>query len=360
MKKRVLSICILASLLLLGACQKVSDTSKRVEEVIYPNYSLNYNDDGTFKEVDSSKLVVLPEDLQNIICEESEVTVSQTEIDQAINSILSEFATQQLVTTRAVEQGDTVYIDYEGLVDGKAFGGSDTNGEGIEFSWGYDSMRDEFMNQLIGVMPGEIVTISVEFPTPYSYNETLSGKTAIFTVTLHHIIETHLPELTDEFVVTNINNYTSVDHLINQLQEELQEEKLNNAALNWLFENATCQDIPQKLIDNEFEILEQELAYFSANSLQGISIDGVASYFYSDFGVTKFSELKDFLQEEKKDEIKQKLILQETAKVLNITVSEEDAKEYQDYIEQAGQGYVYNTILNYLVSNALVSNIVKK
>lgn len=90
-------------------------------------------------------------------------------------------------TSLTVEDGDTVNIDYVGSVDGVEFEGGNTQGQGTDLVIGSGSYIDDFEDQLIGVHPGDQVEVTVTFPDPYQNNTDLSGKEAVFEVTVNGI-----------------------------------------------------------------------------------------------------------------------------------------------------------------------------
>ena len=88
-----------------------------------------------------------------------------------------------------VEDGDTVNIDYVGSVDGVEFDGGNTQGMGTDLVIGSGSYIDDFEEQLIGAHPGDEVDVYVTFPDPYQNNTDLSGKEALFEVTINGIYQ---------------------------------------------------------------------------------------------------------------------------------------------------------------------------
>ena len=88
-----------------------------------------------------------------------------------------------------VEDGDTVNIDYVGSVDGVEFEGGSTRGQGTDLVIGSGSYIDDFEEQLIGAHPGDAVDVYATFPDPYNNNPDLSGKEALFEVTINGIYE---------------------------------------------------------------------------------------------------------------------------------------------------------------------------
>lgn len=62
-------------------------------------------------------------------------------------------------TSLTVKDGDTVNIDYVGKIDGTAFDGGSTNGQGTDLEIGSGSYIDDFEDQLVGAHPGDEVEV---------------------------------------------------------------------------------------------------------------------------------------------------------------------------------------------------------
>ena len=65
----------------------------------------------------------------------------------------------------AVENGDTVNIDFDGYVDGEQFEGGQADGYDLEIGSG--SFIPGFEDQLVGVKTGEEKDVVVTFPEEY-------------------------------------------------------------------------------------------------------------------------------------------------------------------------------------------------
>lgn len=91
-------------------------------------------------------------------------------------------------TSLTVKDGDTVNIDYVGKIDGTAFDGGSTNGQGTDLVIGSGSYIDDFEDQLVGAHPGDEVEVTVTFPDDYHVAD-LAGKEAVFDVTVNGIYE---------------------------------------------------------------------------------------------------------------------------------------------------------------------------
>jgi trigger factor len=136
-------------------------------------------------------------------------TVTDQQYTDYIAKVLSDNKSRVEVTDRAAQQGDTLQIDYVGNMTNIATPEGMT-AKGQEIVIGAGSFIPGFEDGLIGAKKGDVVTISVTFPDPYTSNETLSGPPATFTVTVNAIYKDVTPELSDDFV-KSISEYKTVD-----------------------------------------------------------------------------------------------------------------------------------------------------
>ena len=113
-------------------------------------------------------------------------TDTDTTADNSTDTNSGGYSTDASLT---VEDGETVNIDYIGSVDGVEFEGGSTQGQGTDLVIGSGSYIDDFEEQLIGAHPGDEVDVYATFPDPYNNNPDLSGKEALFEVTINGIYE---------------------------------------------------------------------------------------------------------------------------------------------------------------------------
>lgn len=116
------------------------------------------------------------------------IAIAITSVDSASDTD-SDSAGYSTDASLTVEDGDTVNIDYVGSVDGVEFEGGSTQGQGTDLVIGSGSYIDDFEEQLIGAHPGDEVDVYATFPDPYNNNPDLSGKEALFEVTINGIYE---------------------------------------------------------------------------------------------------------------------------------------------------------------------------
>ena len=125
-----------------------------------------------------------------------DTTVSDEEIDAELEKIREQNSRLVPVEDRAVENDDTVLIDFEGFVDGVAFEGGKAEDHSLVI--GSHSFIDTFEDQIIGQKTGDELEVNVTFPEEY-HAEELKGKPAMFKVKVKEIKTKEMPELDDEF-----------------------------------------------------------------------------------------------------------------------------------------------------------------
>ena len=125
-----------------------------------------------------------------------DTSVSDEEVDEALEKERNNNARTINVTDRPVAQGDTAVIDFEGFVDGVAFEGG--KGENHSLEIGSHTFIDTFEDQLVGKNVGDEVDVNVTFPEQYQAAD-LAGKPATFKVKINEIKAKELPDLDDEF-----------------------------------------------------------------------------------------------------------------------------------------------------------------
>ena len=367
MKKRTAKLlCLvlsLAMLLTLAGCGKSDDPSDAGETSATYNYeggfdySQNIGEDGRWAGVTALDFVTLPEGYEAIELPEDVTTISDEDLQAQLDSLLAGYATTVEVTDRAVEDGDSVNIDYVGSVDGVEFDGGSTGGAGTTVTIGVTSYIDDFLEQLIGHMPGETFNVEVTFPDPYENNPDLAGKDAVFVTTINYIQESQPAEYNDAFVEENFkesNGVSTTAELEQAIKDSLVQNNTYNYVLTYLNDNAVVSQVPDAMKEYQAYVM---LDYYNS----------YAAYF--GMGLNDF--IQQMLQAESQDDLvaqqaenieaaaKEALILQAVAEAQGITVDEAAAKEmlgdsYDSYVENYGQPYVLmNTLANKVIDQLM-------
>lgn len=279
---------------------------------------------------DLSEYVTLP-DYMGMKFENSKVTPSDTEIaDQK----KADFAGKDV--SRAVQEGDTVVIDFVGKKDGVAFdGGTSSN---YELKIGSGNFIDGFEEGLVGVMPGETVDLDLTFPDPYPNNPDLANAAVVFTVTVHYIktTSTEVPELTDELVRT-FTDYETVAEYEAGIRATLSKGLLQSAVQDFLFNGATVIKLPEDALkvyrDRFINIYKDQAAAY------GIS--------FTDFLKQNGTNEVNFLAQAKQsatNAVTEDLILNAVAREQNISVTEEARERaMEDLLEDYKDQYSLST-----------------
>lgn len=308
-------------------------------------------------------------DYKGLTYTETDTSVSDDEVESQINSTLTAHATAEQITDRAVEDGDTVNIDYEGKVDGETFDGGTASGASLTIGSG--TFIDGFEDGLIGVKPGDKTTLNLKFPDEYKNNPDLAGKDVTFDVTVNYIKgDDIVPELNDDFVKgLSIEDVSTVDEYRAYVKSQLQANKESEAEkskqselLQEAVDNAEIKEIPEELVT---QYASQYTDYYKQ----------YASYFgleLSDFLTQYMNQTEDEFNQAAEDYGKEvagnMLVVCAIAKAEKIDVDALYDEKVAQYAEQSGYSdaatlekdyskkYLQQVIINEEVLNVLEEN----
>ena len=285
--------------------------------------------------------------------------VTDEDVEASIKSTLQTLATRKEISDRAVKEGDIVTMDYSGSIDGVLFdGGTD---EGAELTIGSGQFIPGFEDQIIGHKVGETFDINVTFPEGYS--EDLSGKAAVFAITLHKIEEEEIPELTEEILAKIGTDATTIEDYKKQVREDLEKsnaEAKENEIMQKLWEalinGCEVKKYPQDRLDEIKADIENEVGYVA--SYYGTTTEEFVKNYY---GVTVEQMAKDLLaQEMAVDYIAKKEKINLTDKAYEEGVKElADMYGYTDVAEfeaEAGEEELKDMLLKNMVGEILKEN----
>ena len=155
-----------------------------------------------------------------------EIAATDEEIDAEIKKEQEKNAKEINIEDRAIIEGDTATIDYEGFVDGVAFEGG--KGENHPLVIGSHSFIPGFEEGLIGKTLGEECDVEVTFPEEYHAKE-LAGKAAVFKCKVNKITAKELPEIDDEFA-SEVSDYDTLAEYRESISKSICEKKEADAA----------------------------------------------------------------------------------------------------------------------------------
>lgn len=267
---------------------------------------------------------------KGIEIERLDTEVTEADIDEQIQQERNRQARIVTVEGRAIKEGDTAVIDFEGFIDGEVFEGG--KGENYSLEIGSNSFIAGFEEQLIGKNTGEECDVEVTFPEDY-HAENLAGKPAVFKCKIHEVKEKQLPELDEEFA--DDAGFDSVEEykedvkkkLVEKREKESKEQK-EDAVIDAIIEKAEM-DIPEPMIETQQRQLIDEFA--QQLSMQGLSLE----QYFMFTGMTK-----DMMMEQTKPraekKIKARLVLEAVADAEKMEVSEE---EYENELKDMAESY---------------------
>lgn len=259
-------------------------------------------------------------DYKGLEIEKQDSELTDEDLQEAIDHSLGHLADMVVKEDGAVENGDTVNIDFDGYVDGEQFEGGQADGYDLEIGSG--SFIPGFEDQLVGVKTGEEKDVVVTFPEEY-HAEELAGKEATFKTKVNEIKYKEVPELDDEIANELDSDANSVDEYKENLRKRLSEQKAEEAenvekeeAINKATDNATI-DIPQAMIDTELDRMVQEFG-------QRIQQQGLDLQTYFQISGQDESQLREQMKDDAEQRIKTNLTLSAIADKENIEATDED------------------------------------
>jgi trigger factor len=203
----------------------------------------------------------LPE-YKNIPVQLPETTVSEPEIDTALERLRDQSADFVDVPGRGLEMEDFAVIDFEGSGDGKPISEiapqASKNLHGGKKFWlrlAPDNFLPKFCEQIVGQKPDETRAVTVDFATDFPVNE-LAGKQANYSVTVREIKQKILPALDDAFAAKLIPGKTMsdlhkiIEHDLAHEKEHERERAKEGQVVKYLHERIQFE-LPTALLKNE-------------------------------------------------------------------------------------------------------------
>ena len=231
----------------------------------------------------------------------------------------------------AAENGDTVDIDFEGFVDGKAFEGG--KAEHYSLVLGSGSFIPGFEDQVVGHSAGEEFDVNVKFPEEYGAAE-LAGKDATFKIKLHEVKYKELPALDDDFA-KDVSEYDTLDELKDSIRNNIKtnldkqaEQKVENDLMDQVIANMKA-DIPAAMVDSRIDELVQDFEY--RISQQGLKLADYLKY----MGMN-IEQFRAQFKEQADKQVKMRLAMEAIVAKEGITASDE---EFEEEVKRIADAY---------------------
>ena len=234
MKKRVLAILLAGAMILTGCAKSTGLETEDLKISVYKGVEI--------AEVEKPAEIV------------------EEDVEVEIQAILEANATVTQITDRAVQDGDTVDINFVGKVDGKEFDGGSADNYSLVIGSG--AFIEGFEDSIIGHKIGETFDWNGKFPEEYT--EELAGKDCVFTITVNAITVEKSAELNDEFVKKVSETATTVEEYKEEIRTQLEESAQSNydyakksAAWSKVLENTEVLVWPEEVDEQYNGVIEQ-------------------------------------------------------------------------------------------------------
>ena len=225
------------------------------------------------------------------------------------------------VKDRAVEDGDSVVIDYSGSVDGVKFDGGTAEKQTLVI--GSKTFIPGFEEQIIGMNIGDERDINVKFPEEY-HAENLKGKDAVFAIKLHEIKKKELPEITDEWIkeaigAESVEAYKAETKArMEKSNAERADRELEDEIVKKVAETSDVE-IPDAMIENQIDRMVQEMEY--RLSYQGLKLADYLKYLGK-----SMDDMRNDYRAQATDLVKSQLVIEAIIEKEEIAATDEDVE----------------------------------
>ncbi|MCR5669943.1 MAG: trigger factor [Butyrivibrio sp.] len=310
-------------------------------------------------EVNPEELVTLGE-YKGVTVEVAAPSVTDADVDNYIEGLKTSNPPLVEITDRAVQEGDTVDIDYVGkYADTKeAFDGGTAQGAPLVI--GSHSYIDGFEDGLIGVNIGETVDLNLTFPENYGAAN-LAGKDVIFTVTLNGIKAAG--EINDEWIaslgyegVSNMEQLRAyAEKTLTEEAEKTHQTNVEDAVIEAVQNNCTFGDVPEELVNRYLTQVYQQFKYYALQySYYTGSQLSVADYLT--MAMQSGGESGDpetFIRTRADNTTQQYLMFAAIAAKEGIKVTDEDVEEFLKNTYESASSTAYSTFEDYKAAQDL-------
>lgn len=274
------------------------------------------------------------------------------------------------VTDQPIKEGDSAFIYYRGVIDGKDMenGSNMSDATPFELGIGSGSFIPGFEDGLIGVVPNQTseekpFELKVTFPEDYGVDE-LNGKDVTFYVIVKYIVQYTLPEYNRSFIENTLQYkpqkdfYASDAALISEFEayvksylEEQNKQNVEYAKTDalWMYltDKAECRNLPESEVTFYYDSYVSEIDYYynSYGSYYGETFTAMypdeGSFAVSYMGLEAGKDWKDQLREMAIRMVQKDMITHAIGEAEGIeSVTDEQVRSEIDYWVNQYQGYM--------------------
>lgn len=336
MKKRIVSGMLAAmmvfSLAACGTTENANNTTTQKEVVVTKGAKV-------LTAADYKEYITLG-DYKNIEVNvsASDYEVTEDDIQAEINTCLKSAGVTEEIKEGTVADGDTINMDFKGLLDGVAFaGGTATD---TEYTVGGNFIKD-LDRALVGLEVGKEYELPCRFPDNYG-EETLNGKDVIFVVTVNYIIKTSYPEYNDDFVKQltagteqPLNTTAELEEQIKTYLKENADSRYKNAVFGAVMSSIINESEIKSRPESDMELARQMIKDSAEYEATSNGFDSLESYMTGVYGYASMADFEAEVEEYAQEYVDQKMVAYIVADNEGIKISDDDMKTYaEDLVTQ--------------------------
>ena len=277
---------------------------------------------------------VLPEvkveGYKELRADKPEITVTDADVEQALNDLREQAATFSPIEGRALADGDFAQVSLDGTP--KTGEGQPVHMDEVLVEITGKNTMPEFTENLRGTNVGDERTFDVNYPED-AQDQRLAGKTFSYTVKVQGVKQKSLPELDEEFA-KKLGEFATVDDVKKRIRENIESERRHTA------EHEAKDKLVAELVKrNEFEVpdalIEHQIDIRLERGLRALAAQGLTA---EQMKKMDLQRLRVGQREQAIHEVKAALLLEKVADEENMQVSDEELdREVESLARQTKQ-----------------------
>lgn len=272
------------------------------------------------------------EGYKELRAEKPEVSVTDEEVQKALDEIREQRATYTAIEGRSLADGDFAQVSLDGKPNNETDDSKPVHMDDILVEVGGKDTMPEFTENLRGASAGETRSFEVNYPED-APDKRLAGKKFTYTVNVQAIKQKSLPELDDAFA-KELGEFATLDEVRQRIREGMESERKHTA------ERESKDKLLTELVKrNEFEVpealVERQIDVRLERGLRALTAQGMKP---EDIKKMDFNRMRAGQRDQALQEVKASLLLEKVADEEKIQVGDEEIDhEVQALAEQSKQ-----------------------
>jgi trigger factor len=274
---------------------------------------------------------IVVEGYKELRADHPEISISDEQVEEALNSVREQHATFTTVEGRTLADGDFAQASMDGKPKEDKDGDDKPNPvhmDEVLIEIGGKNTVPEFNENLRGASAGDEKTFDVAYPED-TQDKRLAGKTFVYTVKIQGIKQKSLPELNDDFA-KELGEFTSLDAVRKQIRENMEAEKKHTV------EHEAKDKLVAELVKrNDFEVpeslVERQIDLRLERGLRALASQGMKM---EDMKKMDLPRLRAGQRDQAVQDVKSSLLLERVADLEKIEVGDEELNHEVESLAQ--------------------------